>query len=196
MFQTTTPHQTCYALPLLYALAALALMPNAYAKRPVPKHSAPKSSAKPTGDSAATQEARRAIQTAYDEQNAAFARLDLDGYLSHHATDFVSVDKEGKETGDDETRQMLGMMFQGTKSAQATTTIQQITLQSDGAVVVTRGHVTMTIERPGDRQVGHLVSDGTYRDFWVKADSGWRCKRSKALSEKQTINGQPAEDAR
>lgn len=180
-----------HQFPSALVLAVLVVPTVAFARKPAPRPPA----AAHVKEDAAAQQAHKAIQADYDQQDAAFARLDLDGYLSHHAPDFISVDKDGKETGDDDTRQMLGMMFQGTKSAKATTQVQRVTLQSDGAVVLTHAHSEMTVERPGDNQVGHLVADTTSRDFWVKADGVWQCKRSKTLTEHTTINGQSADDA-
>lgn len=173
----------------LLALGSLTLPISVSARKPAPRPPV----SQPKGD-AATQQARKTIQADYDEQDAAFARRDLDAYLAHHAPDFTSVDKDGKKTTDDDTRHTLGMIFKGTQSAKAATRIQGVTLQTDGAVVLTRAHSEMTVERPGDHQVGHIVADTTSRDLWVKADGAWQCKRSKTLTDTTTINGQSADD--
>lgn len=134
---------------------------------------------------------RRAIQSAYDEQNAAFSRQDIDGYMAHRASGYVLIDEDGEGPGQDKLRKTFGMMFQGTKESSATTFILSASSEGSGVVVSTKEHTQMTVMRPGDRKVGHLVADNRNRDFWVKAPDGWQEKRSKQVSSTQTVNGKP-----
>ena len=142
-------------------------------------------------DSGVSAGVKRAIQSAYNEQNVAFSRQDIEGYLAHRATDYVLVDEDGEGAGQDKLRHGYGMMFHGTKASVATTTILSASSEAGGVVVLTREHLQLTVIRPGDQKVGHLVADNRNRDFWVQGQGGWQEKRTKQLSSKQTNNGQP-----
>jgi len=134
---------------------------------------------------------RQAIQVAYNEQNAAFSRQDIEGYLAHRAPDYVILDDDGEGPGAEKLRKTFGVMFQGTRASSATTSILSAFSQGSGVVVLTKQHTEMTVVRPGDQKVGHLVADNWIRDFWVQVSKDWQVKRSKLMSSRQTINGQP-----
>lgn len=173
---------------LLCALLGLTLSPGASARKTATVKKPVGRAAVPAG----VLEVKRAIQAAYNEQNAAFARRDADGFFSHRTIDYVSVDRHGNEHDGGEQRQSLETLFENTTAAKANTVVQQITLQADGAVVVVREQARLTVVRPGDNRVGHFVFESTSRDFWVKTDDGWECKRSKSMTDRTTINGRPA----
>ena len=171
----------------LYGCLMLSLAGHSSARRPA-GHAARPATPPASGVSAGV---RRAIQSLYGEQNAAFSRQDIEGYLAHRAPNYVMIDKGGAGPGQDKLRKSVGVMFQGTKASSATTTILSASAEGGGVVVVTREHLQMTVVRPGDHQVGHLVADGRSRDFWVQGQDGWQEMRSKQLSSTETLNGQP-----
>ncbi len=147
----------------------------------------------PLAHADAASDARKAIQTAYDRENAAAARKDVNGMFANETSDFEDITKEGRKVNLTEMRAQLGRVMAGIQSIKATTTIQKFSLKGQQAIVVAKGHAEMTGVNPNNHSTVKAIIENTSEDLWVKTKRGWLQKRSKTLTESThtTINGKP-----
>lgn len=140
-------------------------------------------------------EVNKAIQTAYDSEDAAMARKDIEGYLAYHATDFIAIGKKGQTQGlEKERRSMLEFFTLPWKSGQFSSEIQDIKLndkQGKQATVTVKRMGSIELVDPQTRRSGTLETEAVLRHFWVKEQKGWRLKREKAISLKAFMDGKP-----
>ena len=147
----------------------------------------------PSARADATSDARRTLQTLYDNMNKAAAKKDLNGVLAYTAPDFVATGVKGEKRTMADLRAQLTQIFPLLQSWSGASRIQQVTLKGGStATVVVRENVRMVMVNPQTGQKAVLDSTGTSRDVWVKSGNGWRMKQSRTLSSKTLLNGKPA----
>ncbi|HZO87155.1 MAG TPA: nuclear transport factor 2 family protein [Chthonomonadaceae bacterium] len=144
----------------------------------------------PLATADATADARKAIQTAYNQANAAMARKDVNGGLAHFAPDFEAVTRNGKKIMLPQIRQQLQQITM-MQSIRAKSTIQKFRLKGNQAVVTVKEHADLTGVNPQNKQKLTMSIDSVSEDTWVKSGKGWLQKRSKSLRETAKINGKP-----
>jgi ketosteroid isomerase-like protein len=137
----------------------------------------------------ATSEARKAIQTLYNKQNAAAAKKDVEGVLANRTPDFEAIAVNGQKLTMDQVRQNIEQLLAVAQSIKATTAIKSFRLKGNNATVTTREHAEFVTTNPQTSTPAKVVIDGTSQDTWIKSGKGWQIKRSKALTEKMTVNG-------
>ncbi len=135
-----------------------------------------------------TQDARKAVQTAYIGMDKATKLRSASAYTAYLHPDYVGIDEKGVETdGRPEMVKSLGQAFALVNTAASSTQVLTLTLQSGGAVVTQRSALTMSGTK--NNQPFIIKIDSRVRDFWVKAGGRWLLKREHILSETKTING-------
>lgn len=139
--------------------------------------------------------ARKALQTDYNDRDAAVARKDVDGALAHYAPDFVGLSAAGKAHGLKQERADFVKTFTtlNPRTSVTKTTITKLTLAKGGgeaAAAVTRHGVLLLVD-PQTKLNSVLVLDGVYQDTWAKRSGVWRLTRERATSLKATMNGHP-----
>ena len=156
--------------------------------RPVAKASIKSSD----NSSSAPESMRRAIRAAYRDRNDAFGRKDINDYMAFFAPDYVVINEHGERPAWPTLRRVFGYFFQIARESSIQTTILSVVPKAGGVIVNTKEHMEITLVRPADHQVGHIVEDRRNRDFWVRKSDGWQLKRTKQISVQSTFNGQPA----
>ena len=131
-----------------------------------------------------TQDARKAIQAAYDRNNAAMVRRDVSGVLATYAPGYTSIDQNGQETarsGEEERQHWVESLTPPSK-VKSKTRIVDLKLQDGGAVVTTESHEDITYVSRKTKSVQRLNIIESARDFWVKSQNRWLWKRSRTLT--------------
>lgn len=131
------------------------------------------------------------IRAAMKKMVTASNNKDADGYVAFTDPAFLNMDSSGKETthGKEERRAGLSKLFAQISSMTERSTAKSITFDKNGATVMQASDSSFSVTVGGRNRV--FGSHATYRDFWVKTPSGWLEKRSRAISSKDTLDGQP-----
>lgn len=138
-----------------------------------------------------TADAKKAIQAAYNAENAAAARKDLKGIFASYAPDYVEVSQTGRTTTLTEEKTKARQALSLVKSAKANSVIQKIKLKGKQAVVSVKEHNELVVDNPRTGQPAKMVIDSVSEDTWTKSGKSRLKKRSKTISEKATANGEP-----
>ena len=145
-----------------------------------------------TASPSGVQQARVAIQQAYDRAAAAAARRDADGWLASKSDDFVSVGLDGREVSLASRRMLLTLMLSAVRTVKADTRVTALALTAPTrARVRIREHVVMTLLRPDTKKVSTLVTDTEAESTWALTAAGWRETRCRSVRERGTLDGRP-----
>ena len=137
-------------------------------------------------------QARQAIQAAYDREDAAVRRKDVQGVLVNCAPNFQFITQSGMRGSLADARQGLANQFQTPSSFAAKTTIQKFTLQGNKAVVTVQETQLRTVVPKAKHAHPHkIVTLSTDEDTWVKHGNRWLRELSKMIHQKQTLDGRP-----
>ena len=137
-------------------------------------------------------QARKAIQAAYDREDAAADRKDIKGVLANCAPDFQAIELDGSRSTLADARKSMSMAFQQFKTVTAKTTIQKFTLQGNKATMTVKEYAQMTTGPLGPKKQTHkLIVVGTDQDTWVKHGNRWLKEITRTISRKQTLDGRP-----
>lgn len=146
----------------------------------------------PTAQADTPAQARKAIQAAYDREDAAVGRKDIKGALANCAPDFQFVAPDGTRGSLADARQSLSTQFGKNSSFVAKTTIQKFTLQGSKTVVTAKEYQLRTVVPRAPHAHAHkIVTVGIDEDTWVKHGDRWLRERTRAISQKQTLDGKP-----
>lgn len=130
--------------------------------------------------------AQAAIQSAYAQINAAFARHDLDTFMTFFAPDYKVVDENGKTYTKEETRKQYASQLKQMKTMQSRYTLSGFQTVPGGVEAEMKLHTQGT----GEKRVAFLKFKGHYHDdlwvhdLWTETPQGWRIKSRKTLSDK------------
>ena len=129
-------------------------------------------------------DAKKAIQAAYNRNNAAKLHRDVGAILATYAPGYTSVNQNGLETtrSDEEERQHWAELLTPPGKVKKMTRVVDLKLQDGGAVVTVTAHEEMSYVSRKTRTVQHLTFDEKDRDFWVQSQNHWLWKRSRTLS--------------
>jgi hypothetical protein len=137
-------------------------------------------------------QARKAIQAAYDREDAAVSRKDVPGILVNCAPNFQFITQNGMRGSLADARQGLTAQFQTPSSFVAKTTLQKLTLQGNKAVVTVKEYQMRTVVPKAPHVHPHkIVTVSIDEDTWVKHGNRWLREISKNISQKQTLDGKP-----
>jgi ketosteroid isomerase-like protein len=128
-----------------------------------------------------------AIQTNYNQINAAFIRKDIKGATALFTPDYVSIDPEGKKQNLAEFREHYDNLF---KRFNIKLTSNKATIKN---IDTSAGGIDVAIDQKTEGTIAgfnKLVINQTSRDSWMKTPQGWRLKQSKILTSQTTFNGQ------
>jgi ketosteroid isomerase-like protein len=128
-----------------------------------------------------------AIQTNYNQINAAFVRKDIKGATALFTPDYVSINPEGEKKTLAEFREHYNNLFTrfNIKLTSNKATIKNIAVNSNG--------IDVAIEQKTEGTVAgfnKIIINQTSSDSWLKTPQGWRLKQSKILTSQTTFNGQ------
>ncbi len=141
-----------------------------------------------------TQDARRAIQSAYVGMDKATDNRNTSAYSVYLDPNIIGIDEKGKETdGKAKTLQALSQAFALVSAARSNTKIKTFTLQKGGAVVTTDSTLSFSGTKNGQPFV--IKSENQVRDFWNKSGGRWLLRQERVISNTQTLNGQPVPPA-
>ena len=132
------------------------------------------------------------IRDAIKKTDTAANKRDAKAAVAFTHADFVNLNKKGAETthGKSERETKLAGMFTFATDSFTRTTVKNIQFIKDGAIVDTQSASYLMLAQKNQKI--RLNTTGTYRDFWIKTASGtWQQKRSRALSETNTVNDKP-----
>ncbi len=137
-------------------------------------------------------QARKAIQTAYDREDAAAAHRNINGILSNYAPDYQDREPNGLKVGLADVRQSLVVMFQNARAVTAKTTIQNFTLQGSKAIVTTKEYAMLTVASKAEHgQLHKIVLNSTDEDTWAKRGNRWLKVSTRTLRQSEMIDGKP-----
>ncbi|HZT44309.1 MAG TPA: hypothetical protein VFA07_19240 [Chthonomonadaceae bacterium] len=137
-------------------------------------------------------QARTAIQAAYDREDAAVRRKDVKGTLANCAPDFQFIQSDGSRGSLADARQGMVALFQKPNSFVAKTTIQKFTLQGNKAIATVKEYQMRTVVPHAKHAHPHkIVTVTIIEDTWVKHGNRWLREISRAISQKQTLDGRP-----
>jgi len=128
-----------------------------------------------------------AIQTNYNQINAAFIRQDIKGATALFTPDYILINPEGEKQTLAEFREHYGNLFTrfNVKLISNKATIKNIDVNASGIDVAIEQKTEGTIAG-----FNKIVINQTSRDLWLKTPQGWRLKQSKILTSQITFNGQ------
>jgi hypothetical protein len=127
-----------------------------------------------------------AIQTNYNQINAAFIRKDIKGATALFTPDYVSINPEGGKQTLAEFREHYNNLFTrfNIQLTSNKATIKNIDINPSG--------IDVAIEQSTEGTVAgfnKIIINQTSRDSWLKTPQGWRLKQSKILTSQTTFNG-------
>lgn len=140
-------------------------------------------------DTAAT--ARKAIQAAYDKENAAVAKKNLEGAFSSVSSDFMAGDKQGHQASLRSLKPQMQAVFDSATSLKAVTQIQKIVYKTDQATVTAKNRTIINLKAPKGQKPSKAIVDSVEEDLWVKTGGKWVRRIATVLSQTMTKNGQP-----
>ena len=132
-------------------------------------------------------QARKAIQAAYDQQDAAQARKDLNATFAHCAPEFKDISKDGRVVTLTQARASLTQAYAMAKSIKVRTTIADLHLTGNKAIVTTKQHAVVTLVNPRTSRTMTLMDDEVDQDTWVKRSNRWWATESKTLKETRSV---------
>ena len=137
-------------------------------------------------------DARKAIQSLYNRQDAAAARRDANGTFAGRSPQFVSIDKNGRHTPLAQEQQRVTGMFANATKITAATQIAHFTLQGSKALVTVKEKARLFVVNPRNKaQKADLQINSVSNDIWTKTPSGWQELESKEISGQTLVNGKP-----
>ena len=127
-----------------------------------------------------------AIQSNYNQINAAFVRKDMNAATALFTPDYVSISPEGEKKTLVEFREHYNNLFGrfNIKLTSNKATIKNIAVNPTGIDVALEQKTEATVAG-----ASKIVIDQTSRDSWLKTPQGWRLKQSKILTSQITFNG-------
>jgi ketosteroid isomerase-like protein len=139
------------------------------------------------------EEAREAIQRAYNRMDAALDNKDLDTHFSFYARDYIEMSTKGEQKSLGEARRETSRIFADPnfKHIKAITTIEKFTLDGDTATVFTKSMSTAIGVNPQTRAQSTIVSTARGRDTWVKRNGRWLATQHNGLGAEVTVDGRP-----
>ena len=141
------------------------------------------------GDAAA--DARKWIQAAYERENVAAMRKDARGALANTAFDYTAVDSHGARYDYRTLRERLPKLLAGFQTLKASTRIEKLTLRGNQAAVLVNERLEGMIEHPRKKRLAQLVIRSRSEDVWSRFGMVWRKKKSRILSESESLDGEP-----
>ena len=160
-----------FLLPLGLACACFAPMSRAHA------------------DTAA--QARKIIQAAYDKENGAVAKKDINGAFSTVAPDFMAGDTQGHQASLRDLKPQMQTVFQSSSTIKATTVITKFNFKGNQATVTVKNRTLMNLKAPKGGKPAKATVDSEEEDLWVKNGTRWERRIATVLSQTMTKNGKP-----
>ena len=139
----------------------------------------------------AASDAKKWIQAAYNRENAAAIRRDVDGVLADTAPDYVSVSPRGGSTPLRLIKPRLRPLLEAMRVKRATTRVTKVVLKGPEAHVATTEHVVAVLANPETQRPANLVIDSTTESVWVRGGKGWLKKRSRSHDVRRSMDGKP-----
>ncbi len=149
----------------------------------------------------ATQDARKAIQQAYDLGNAAMVRKDKAGVLKYYAPNWTAAGANGQTMTLAQFKSNLDGLLTRMYNVKATSKITKIRLKGNQAEVTVNDYMQASVQAsprpqsgagaPGKPTVMTVVLTDMGNDTWVKSGKGWLRLRSHVVSSHRTLNGKP-----
>ncbi len=133
-------------------------------------------------------QAQREIQAIYNQIDAALGRKDVDTAFDFNTEDSEFYDKNGHPQDVTDARQELVQLFGDLDTYKRKSVIVNFSGGDTDATVTVRYHSYQSVANAISGRSAQVVTDETYRDYWVKTDDGWRRKRSRSLSFKVKIH--------
>lgn len=134
---------------------------------------------------------RAFLQEAIRRMDVAGQNKDADKYVAYTHPDFVNVNQFGQEDihGKAERREKFIHAASRVTSLSEVTAVTSIVFSKGTAIVSESAvtHITLNI----NGETAELVDHDTFRDLWVKSGTGWLEMKSRTLTSKSTLNGQP-----
>jgi ketosteroid isomerase-like protein len=135
-------------------------------------------------------EVQKALQANYDRMSKALREKDLKTLIGFYAPDYQSkgIDGETTDRAAGVEARLKGLMEAIKSLKTVTAKIDKITVKGDEATVaITQTLVGTVAGADGNDHALDLQLSG--RATWIKTADGWRLKRTEALREKGTIDG-------
>lgn len=139
----------------------------------------------------AAADARKTIQAAYDKENAAAAKKDLEGAFASVAPDFMAGDQQGHQASLRDLKPQMQTVFQNSTTLKATTVITKFVFKGNQATVTTKNRTLMNLKAPKGGKPSKATVDSVEEDLWVKNGSRWVRRVATFLSQTMTKNGKP-----
>ena len=135
---------------------------------------------------AAPPAAQAAIQSGYDQINAAFSQHDLDRFMTFFTPDYKVVDEKGATYTKEQTRRQYADQLKQMKTMQSQFTVGNFAETPAGVECEMKLHT----QGVGEKRVMFMKFKGTYaddlwvHDLWIQTPQGWRIKSRKTLVDK------------
>ena len=133
-------------------------------------------------------QAQREIQAVYNQIDAALGRKDVDTAFDFNTEDSEFYDKNGHPQDVADARQEAIQLLADIDTYKRKSVIVSFSGGDTDATVTVRYHSYQTVANAISGRSAQVVTDESYRDYWVKTDDGWRRKRSRSLSIKAKIH--------
>lgn len=136
------------------------------------------------GDGTSTEEARRAIQAAYDTMDTAIEREDVDACFTRVTDDYVFITKFGERKSLRQLRQEDKDWFAEAHSFTASTVIEDVTLEGGNVAQVTAKSVWSFVAHntPTER----VRAENVCTDTWIRQNGHWMLKKVLERSRQET----------
>jgi hypothetical protein len=138
---------------------------------------------------AATDAARRAIQTLYNSEDNAASRKDIGGVFAQTAPDFRAIDQNGKTISLAQAKANIAELFSEASSVQGSTSIERFRRIGNAAVVTAKSRDVVLFTDSSTGEQGRVTIDDLSVDTWVRSGKAWLQTRSHDIS--QTIHRDP-----
>ena len=138
----------------------------------------------------AASEARKSIQAAYDQENAALLKKDLKGTFARCRPDMQVIGPNNQPMTFAQMKQALADQLRLLQPTKSVTSIQKFALKGNQATCTVKDHSELT-RQIGKGKLSHFVMEGMEEDVWIKDKTGWMRKSIHLLSQSLTQDGRP-----
>lgn len=132
---------------------------------------------------------RKAIQSSYNQINAALARKDLNAMWKMMAPDYVGIHRNGERRTSAQQRLTMSRLMTRAKSLKGVSVIQKFRLRGRVATVWIKSTWRVTIPNQRHEDVTTKIV-GFDRDTWIEKSGGWLLSKSESLGF-TAANGKP-----
>jgi hypothetical protein len=138
-----------------------------------------------------TSDAKKTLQTLYDQEVAALLKKDVAGMTKNHAPQFVHTGQDKQKRTLEAQRARMKQFLPFMSNIKAHSKISKLALNGNQATVTTEDHVEVTLTNPQDKRTARMVTDSVEETLWQNTGGKWLRQKSRSVKSTMSIDGKP-----